>query len=152
MMILSELREEIKSILSGVPEVGIVHDYSRWNEDYPSFLELFKSPAHSQIRGWEISRIKKPEINKSTRTNIASYLFVIRGYMSHNDLSASEKTFDDLVELVETAFRNKPTLNGKALDVSPLQLEAAEPRMFGGVLCHYAEGYLTIQKEIQWTE
>lgn len=143
---------QVKSILEGVTDKGIVHDYSRWARDWGNFLDLFKvSSPTDQIRGWEITRTSTPEVTETSRTNKQTHSFTIRGYMSLDDSAATEKVFQALVESVADAFRNKPDLNGVALNVSPLQRDVVDFRMFGSVLCHFAECTLNVEEEVQWS-
>lgn len=148
----SAQRTEIKNIMDTVTDIGKVYDYERWAANWNDFINLFKSVAHSQIRGWEISRkaagIKKAAIG----TSIGSYLkdndFVIKGYMAIDDSAATEKTFNTLIEAVEAKFRSNMTLNGAAKDHDYIQVRVIDSRMFGSVLCHYAELYLKVYERV----
>jgi hypothetical protein len=130
------IRAEIKTILSGVAGVGIVHDYDRWSADWTTFFALFKSGA--EIRGWQIARTKTEEIGGKGETK-RTHTFRLRGILGLDDSAATGKAFDDVVETVENAFDDAITLNGKATSAGPLQVDAIEIRMFGSVLCHTAE-------------
>jgi len=149
----STIRGQIYSILSSVSEIGIVYDYERWAADWTSFINLFKSTIRGidQIRGWEISRRAAPESGVTAEATIGQtdkqHIFLIRGYMGLNDATATEKTFNSLLEAISDAFRPLLTLNGAALDHDFIQAEIIESRMFGGVLCHYAELSLTVHEQ-----
>lgn len=149
----STVLAKVKTILEGVADIGQVHDFVRWAKDFPDFFTLFKvtSPI-SQIRAWDISRTRTTEVAESSRTNVQTHTFRIRGFLSLVDSTATEKTFQKLVEDVATAFRNKPTLDGVALNVSPLQRDSVTHVMIGDVLCHIAELSLSVEEEVQWTE
>jgi hypothetical protein len=117
-------------------------------------LTLFKTTigADTQIRFWDITRTKTPEVNKVSKENLRTYTFRIRGFMSLDDSAATEKTFQALVETVCTKFRNVPTLNGTAENIGPLQIGNISHVMVGDVLCHSAECYLDVEEAITWSE
>jgi len=144
---------QVKSILEGVTNIGQVHDYVRWNKDWPDLKTLFKvtSPT-TQLRFWDITRKSSTEVTGATRTNERTHTFRIRGFITLDDSAATEKTFQNLVEDVATAFRNKPTLNGYALNVEPLQINNIDHAMVGDCLCHMCESEISIQEEVQWME
>jgi len=69
---------------------------------------------------------------------------MLQGYRSLDESVQSEKIYQDLVDNVCAAFRDKYNLNGKALKVDPPQVLIVEHKMFGSVLCHYAEIQLNV--------
>jgi hypothetical protein len=137
-------RAAIASVLSGIPDVGVVHDYDRWAVDWGAFIALFKTTigGKDQIRGWEISRISASE----DRTSVRPHTYAIRGYMGLKDSQATEKTFNDLIEAIAAAFRASQDLGKAVLGHDFIQIAVIEPRMFGSVLCHYAELRLTVHE------
>jgi hypothetical protein len=145
----SAIRTQIFSILSGVSDIGKVYDYERWAADWVQFINLFKTTidGEDQIRGWEIGRKSAPEKIFTMGLNLRDHAFVIRGYMRVNDASASEKTFNALIEAIADAFRDNFTLNGAAESHDWIQVDTIEFRLFGGVLCHYAELSLIVHEE-----
>jgi len=150
----SSIRAQIYSILSSVTDVGKVYDYERWAADWTTFVNLFKSTIGGvdQIRGWEIGRrsVKEQRITLGIASsgNEKVHGFLIRGYMRVNDAEASEKIFNALIEEIATAFRSNKKLNDTARDHDFIQAEIIEFRLFGGVLCHYAELSLTVYERI----
>lgn len=148
-MSLSTIRDRIKTVLSAVTDVGTkVYDYERWAKDWNAYLSLFK--ANGLIKGWTITRAATPETNETPTTNMRTHTFIIRGYYSLDDSAATEKTFQDLIESIATAFRTDPTLNGTAFDCGPLQVDIVGTVIFGAVLCHFCELKLLIQEKEQW--
>jgi len=143
---------KIKTTLEGISGIGQVHDYVRWNKDWPDLFKLFRDGTSEQIRFWDISRTRTPEVSSATRTNQRTHIFRIRGFISLDDSAATEKTFQSLVEDVAAAFRNQPTFGGAALDVEPLQIDNVNHASVGGVLCHMLEASLSVTEEVQWTE
>lgn len=151
-MSLSIIRTEIKGIMDGVTDIGVVHDYERLATDWIKFLSFYKPAGKNYIRGWSITRQKSPEKGNGEDDTAAHqyrrmHNMVIRGYYGLKDSDASEKVFQDLVETVCDTFRGKPTLNGKADDSSPPQVDIFETRMFGTVLCHYVEIRIVVEEE-----
>lgn len=144
----------IKTLMESVTNIGNVFDYVRWNKDWPITLSLIKvaTPAPAHIRFWDISRKSTPEEEKTSRTNLRLHTFQIRGFISLDDSTATEKTLQNLVEDVATMFRNKPTLNGTALIAAPLQINNTGHAMVGDVLCNMVDTSIKITEEIQWQE
>lgn len=145
---------QIKTYLDTVPNIGNTFSYIRWNKDWPAMLTLFKTTIGGtpQIRFWDISRTKTLEVNKVSKENLRTYTFRIRGFMSLDDANASETTFQNLIELVCAKFRNVPTLNGTAENISPLSVAMVGHCMVGDVLCHQCEGYLEVEDAVTWQE
>ncbi len=140
------IRQQIFTILSAVAGVGMVYDYERWSNDWGQFIALFKDPATDSILGWEISRAGVQGNNISNIEEDATHTYLLRGYMSVQDAAATEKTFNTLVETVRAAFRGNHTLNGACYDAGPASATVIDTRMFGGVLCHYAEIRLPVNE------
>ncbi len=138
------IRQEIYTILSGVPGVGKVYDYERWMVDLGKFLELFKDPASGRILGWEISRVAVESLFLSRVEEEATHRFVIKGYLGVKDADATEKLFNGLIEAIRAAFRGNVTLNGVAELASPMTAPIIDVRTFGSVLCHYGELHLAV--------
>lgn len=61
-------------------------------------------------------------------------------------------SFQDIIESIATAFRDKPSLQGVSLTTGAIQVDIVENRQFGEVLCHYAELTLEVEEEEQWTD
>jgi len=144
-MSLTDIREQIKSILAGIDGIGAVHDYERWSKDWNKFLDHYKSPD-GRINGWSITRDRTSEECDTSSHHTRIHHFTIRGFYGLKDSEASELTFQGLIEDICEAFRSKYQLNETVNDNSPIQVEAVEPRMFGGVLCHFCELSLTAEE------
>ncbi len=153
-MNLPAIREQIKTILSGVSGVGVVHDYDRLAMDYSKMLALFQD-ANGRINGWTITRDETPERWITNVDYERVFEMVIRGHMGLQDGEATEIIFQDIVESVCAAFRGNDTLNGSCETINPefgklagrsgIQVVTIEPRQFGSVLCHYCELRLAAQ-------
>jgi hypothetical protein len=147
-MSLPQIREQIKVILAGVPGIGVVHDYDRLAIDYNKMLDLFKD-ADGRINTVMFRREKMAKRSTITPRELA-HIFLIRAIMGLKDAEATGIIFDDLLTAIEQEFDKYEDLNGTCLttiglDWGPMagqagvQIDLIEERMFGNVLCHYAE-------------
>jgi len=148
-MSLSTVRTEIKTILLTISNVGQVHDYKRYTHSWDDYKDLFVE--NSKVNTWEIVRESfESFVEASNNVNRTRHNFTIRGFYSVQDKTASEKTFQDIVEDIRVTFRNKPKLNNKAELVffSPDRPFSGVFRYdyLGAVLCHIVEINLTIQE------
>lgn len=141
---LAQIRSAIVLKMNGIANIGQVHDYERFAKREADFKALFEwAGPPKQIRGWIVRRITKTERSEALGRVAVTNEWQIRGYMSFDDASASEKTFDDLVEAIADAFRADENLDGVVDsivvdEVAAIQLEDSGPVMFAGVLAHSA--------------
>lgn len=141
-MSLATQRSAILSILQGVTDIGVVHDYERWLNDWNRYLETFSTTIGGikRIQGWTITRESTGETPFVQSQNQRGHIWVIRGYRGLDDTAGSETSFQDLCESVCSELRRRPTLNGTAeRDSGPPQVRVVEHRLFGGVTCHHVE-------------
>lgn len=143
------INTQISAILETVDGMGIVHRYERWAAHWSEFLAQFRD-ANGLINGWMVSRQATPAEWAGNPFVERTHSFRLRGLYGHNDAEATEITFQDLVDAVQDAFDGNPTLNGAVKDHQPLQVKTVELRVYGTVLCHYAECWLacTARKRI----
>lgn len=153
----TEILADIKTRLESVQNAGRVHDYARWSPDQARFLQFFsyRPPGgEQQVRGWEITRTSASEHIQGAY--FRHHVFVLTGYMGLRDADATDKKFQELVEAVCDRFRSAQPPAGSAWDYrdgddpdnSPVQVDTIELRMFGNVLCHYAEIRLSVTERI----
>lgn len=150
---LVEIREQVKRIMSGVDGIGVVHDYERWANTWEKFLELFKD-ADGKINGWTFSRAQTVQRKESLGEIEKAHILRFRGYCGVRDRDASEIVFQGVIDSLIDRFNeaDAENLDGACLTTYPdwgpmdgavgLQMDMVEPRKFGAVLCHYAEGRL----------
>lgn len=161
-MDISDIRDEIKTILESVTGVenisltiGIVHKYFRWSNNWDDFIDLFKNSSN-KINGCMFTRISTPERRLTIpSSNLRVPIWKIIFIMGLNDADETELDFQDLIEGICTAFRTKHNLNNDCDTIEPefgpmaglygIQVDIAELRVFGGILCHYAELRLCTQ-------
>lgn len=140
------IRAALIALLRAVPGIGTVHEYERFSKDQQGFQALYQQG--NVILGWYVRRQSYREnIFSSTRNRVRTR-WIIQGFASLVDASASELAFDKLLDAVAAAVRTRPVLydaEDNALchtvtdEGAALQLEEAGPVMFAGVLCHGAK-------------
>lgn len=149
----TQARLDLYTIVSGVSNVGSVYDIQKWSNDWSTFLNHFKTTISGSevIRGWCITGPLQvtdsgegfawaPHNGRFTVTR--TYTYLIRGVVGHKDTDSTEKTAASLMLEVVKALNTSTTLhNGSRYDErTPLAgIDVFEPRVFGGVLCHYIE-------------
>ncbi len=155
--IYSSILSDIKTKMEAVTDIGKVYDYYRWNNNPSTFISLFAytpSGGGKHIRGWEITRVQVPE--HKAGAYFRHHKFKIAGYLALKDVDATDKTFQVLIDKICEKFRtaDPPSgatwyyMNGDNPGDSPCQVDIIEARMFGDVLCHYAEISLSITERI----
>lgn len=140
------IREAIAAKIEGVADAGIVQRHERWAQRQDKFRARYEQD--SKIKGWFVRRIRRRARVLTYAVNEVQHSWVIRGFRSFNDESASEIEFDRLIENIVEAFRADDTLGGTVItcttpQAAGLQLNESAPVMFAGVLCHGAELELT---------
>lgn len=147
---LAEIRAQIATIMRSDAGVEIVHEYDRFAKDWSRTLALF-SDSEGRINGWCVTRRATPSRRDNVPTGLRTHKFLMRGFYGLQDVEATEITFQDVVERLQTAFDSNNILNGTVLDSGPLQVDVVEIRMFGNVLCHYAELSLEARERVRYT-
>jgi hypothetical protein len=142
-MSLDAIRDQIAAILASVQGVGVVHQYVRHAKDRDKFMSLFRhetADGKKEINGWMIAQAKRSveesEFDEGVRR---TRRWMLRGVFGLRDDDATAIEFENTVERICEKFEEKADLNGTVTDSNYAQAEVIEPRMFFGVLCHYAE-------------
>lgn len=151
-MALQDIIEQIAANLASVEGMGIVHQYLRWSSDLDKFLSLFKhtdADGVQRINGCMIDLVSSLQHKVTLGEKERAHVFLLRGYYSLRDEAASGIEYRQLLERAVNVFDADVTLGDTCLTTIPdwgpmsdsagLQLMLVEPRMFGGVLCHYSE-------------
>lgn len=144
-----QIREQAAAILSGVEGAGVVHQYQRWAGTWEKFLDLYKTDG--AINGGCITRIRIEEPEDTTSHNRTRHFIMIRYFRGLKDDAASEIENDVFIDAVRAEFKTKYKLNDTCYNSTPLQVPVSEPRMFGGVLCHYTEMTLIAEEIEAWS-
>lgn len=147
-MALSDVREQIRTILSAVSGIGVIHEYQRWVKDERKLKEIGQD-GNGKINLWMIIRKSTVEKAKTYGQNDRTFVFTIKGIYAVEDDKGTELIFQDLIENICAAFRSNYRLNSTVqstyTDVGPLsklggvQVDLVDYRSFCGVLCHYCE-------------
>ena len=148
-MSLKDIREQIATILSTVEGMGIVHQYQRWSATWEKFLDLFKD-TDGRINGCIISRRETPTIRDNMPTIERRHVFLFRFVYALKDAEASELEFQNIVERIQDAFDSQYLLGNTVINSGPVQVNLVEIRLFGGVLCHYAELTLEAVERVEY--
>lgn len=151
---------DIKSKLTAVPDIGVVNEYERWINDPDKFLACFSIPnaaRKKEVRGWDITRVSARE-QKRGNTYFRLHRFKAALFMGLQDDAATEKIFQVLIDTVCSKFRAGEPVDGDAAPWfymdgpnsgnSCVQAETIDTRMFGAVLCHHADIYITVTERI----
>lgn len=148
-MSVAAIRTAIWTRLSGIPDIGVVHERERYAASHDRLKSLYWMPRPGQIRGWYIRRMSTAEVGQLRTNTVEQIRWRLVGVMTFDDAAASELEFDALIEAVRDAFRDDDTLSetvaqcsvpvdGGGAGESAIQLEDCGPAMFAGVLCHVA--------------
>ena len=133
----SVLRTGIKTLLDSITGVGQVHDYERFTTDPVQFLNLFKDATTGRIFGWEITRTGA-DVNRVTAAKFKiKHHFVLKGYYGLQDLAASEKLFNAVIQAVLIKLINNQLDDTQGLAIP--QISRIDARTFGDHFCHYTE-------------
>jgi hypothetical protein len=139
-MSLKDIREQVAAIVASVPSVGPVYSHFCWASTWQKFLDFFKDDD-GKINGAMITRTRTPEIDYGgSGQDLRTHNMKVALLFGLNNAHGSEIYFqDEIVEAVCTALRGNKRLNGTATNCTPPAVEVCETRMFGSVLCHWAE-------------
>ncbi len=140
----------IKAKLLLVDGITIVHDYERYCKDMTTFLNLFKTDDNL-FHGWMISRSAMTSEQSSRTQTRRTHRYKILGIYALDDSAASEKIFQAIIESIINAFDADADLGGICAGAAPMRAETIDNRIFGNVLCHYAELYLDVPESATYT-
>lgn len=135
--------ETVIKTVTGVVDNN-VYKYEVLAADEVDYINKFRDATNSVIHGYVITRNSFSEVREAGRSNLRTTTWTIRGYHSLSTAGATENTiFQPLVDSIVEAFEADPKLGNEVLSVESINLITFEPRMYGDVLCHYAEIQLT---------
>lgn len=147
-------RDYLVTVISAIPDIGLVHNRERYIGDKAKFLEAFVSEitsGHKQVRGWCVTLDGGVEAGDAVMGDPVqrTWKFVVYGIQGVQDSAATEHTFYGLVEDVMNAIDDaSPTwggIPGMVVDsADPAQARELGVRQFGSPICHYAEIYTAI--------
>jgi len=142
----AQIRAAILATLSGVTGIGRVHDRERFAAAEKDFASLYVD-TDRRLRGWNFQRVSVVERDLGTGEVRRLMQWRITGYLAWDDAAGTAHEIQGIVEAIAAAFRLDRTLGGVVDDLkdlsqsfgeSGIQVEAIEPVLFAGVLCHRA--------------
>lgn len=146
-MSLATIRTKIATyIKSATSLTNTVYEYKRYASDLAKYADLFKE--NDIIHTWDIQRVGFSRQHNAGHGGVViiNHVFNLRGFYRLNDKLGSEKTFNDIVDLVCEQFEDNPQLEGEAQVVGQPIEGSINEEMFAHVLCHKAEIELNIQQ------
>jgi hypothetical protein len=138
------MRDGLAARISGLPNIGVVHDRERlildWSKYLAQFTSVLEGEHQRRVRGWWITREAVDGENFAFAGDVRrTHRFVVRGILGVADADDTELEHQQLIQDVMDALDASATLGGLALTVGPTSARTIEPRQFGSVLCHYTE-------------
>lgn len=145
-MTVAAIRTAIVARLNSVPEIGRVHPYQRYAHSLSALAALYRSEAHGQLRGWNVTRVATAELGNVQGRTVEIIRWRILGAMALDDAAQSELVFDGLIESVRNAFAQDETLGGtvamcsdpEGQGESGIQITDLGPGKFAEVFAHLA--------------
>ncbi len=153
-----DIATDIKTKLTAIGTLGVIHTYQRQAVDMAKFINLFARDiggGRKEIRGCEITRQSLAEHQRGAL--FGHHLMMVRVYLGLCDADATGETFQTLLDTVRETFRLAEPAdqaadwgyrNGDNIAQTPLQIPVIDDRMFGSVLCHYAEIHISVTDRI----
>ena len=141
-MALDAIKSSMKTAIETVTGIGTVHDYLRnWKGDQKLFHDQFKVADTGKIHAWQMTRLSTTEKPHNQDNNsIRRHNLLVFGVHALEDSTATEKTFQDLVEAVCVKLRaesKQPTpLSGTAWRMGLPQVDRVDHRKFNNILVH----------------
>jgi hypothetical protein len=141
--------ESIKNVISGVTGVGQVYTYRRPTKQDSEFKQLMVTG--SRVNFWDMYRVSSEERWPNEFQFQRSHTIAIRGFYGSKDASATELTFQTLVDRVANRFRlstNRTlgdTVESLARgELAGLQVQSVDYGPAHGVVCHIFQGRLHV--------
>ena len=143
-----DIRDEIKTLLLAVANIGKVHVVLRHSTTWEEVFARHKDTALGELRDWEITRTGE-NLELEAFGNLLStepfyrrtHQVLIQGVLALDDEDPpnhSEELFQDLMEAVITKLRQNNLLNEKVLLHIEPQATIIGHDTFAGVLVHRA--------------
>ncbi|MCK5557996.1 MAG: hypothetical protein KAJ01_06440 [Candidatus Hydrogenedentes bacterium] len=158
-------RARIMTVIASVTDIGQVHDYERFADDWDALIEHYVAEIGDDntkmLRGWNVSLSDLRQHDQETfgppgqkGTVETSYYYTIRGFHAVEDASETEKKFVTLCLLLIATLDAEPKLHSSVMDDGangnfygpPASAARWDFRMFGDVLVHYVEIGLEVKE------
>ena len=148
----AEIRAAIKTKLDAVAGIGKVNDYERYAKDASRMQALYVDGATERLNGCFVAHRATDRLSQGLGRYTVTHRWELRFFRSLDDVDATEKSFDTLLETVAGAFQTDENLGGlisstvigEGDNAGPagVQIEEKNAVLFCGVLCHAARGTL----------
>lgn len=153
---LNVIMSAVATRLQGVTGIGQVHTYMRWASSEVAFQEL--SMTSGVVNFWQIARIRTQERWLTTGEVWRAHTLAIYGGYGLLDASATERTFQNLVERVCAKFRSFDgwTLGGLVESTAPYIGELASANVLqgavGGIQVEQVAHVEKMNKLLHWAD
>lgn len=161
-MSLATITAAIQAVIAGADPVSLVQDYERWANDPAGFEALFIPAAQPDgaryVRAWLIKWTASDREWQTHSDAVDVHQFALRFLYSVKDEFASEKAAGAIVEAVQRAFHDNPTMGLAGVTTQPViganadqvgpKLERNEYLQLATVLCHFLELRLIVQEDV----
>ena len=139
---------QLKILLDAVTGIGTTFDCFQLVHDEQTLKETFVSSG--KLHAWLITRAQTPGENQTAKHTLRNHSFDVYGYYSLEDTTESEKTFQQLCDIVMNKFDEVENiaLMDNVYIIAPSQLISFEHVMFCDVLCHRAIIRITAEEEL----
>lgn len=141
-------RDALTAAIEGVSGTGVVQKRQREITDWTEYLKSFVAAnvtSLTRVRGWWVVRERREDDWDAFGRIDSRHTFVMRAILGIEDRADTDATFGDMVDDVMDAVTGLSVTN--AWDVGACVARVIEPRVFGGVLCHYAEVEVVLSRE-----
>jgi hypothetical protein len=150
------IKAQIKGILEGVSGVGVVYTRRRYSRSRAVFRNMMTSDG--KINACMVYRAATPSERFELPNIIRYHQFRIDYLYELDDETASEDTFQALLDAIFDAFKSNYSLNGTVMNSDPLQIEDvdtdwldSEKEGVPGTLVHRAELSLRVEERVTYT-
>ena len=151
---LVDARDYIQGIINEATNAPVFNYERRFEtmEDLRTNITTTDDEGNQRLHGWTITvESDSPESDSPEGTLDASfkrvYHFVLRGYFSLDDSQQTGAEWQEELEDIHTKLDNDPTLGGNCIRSDPCVGRVRdEHRVYGSVLCHYAEIALSVEQ------
>jgi hypothetical protein len=149
-MAFADIRTQVKAALESIDGIGVVSDFEPWVKRIEDLREFFQPENEDILRGWTISRENVQESAFNFDANWARHAIVVRGYLALADKGATERTFQDLVDVVTERFRLEQRNHFlETVDyVEPPLIRTIEVHDFSNTLVHYCEIVIACRESV----
>jgi len=132
----SDIRDAVAAKISGLADIGNVHDRDRLGVESELFDDLhgWGSPTEGPrpIRTWHLRRTGFTGTGFDSERELVSTIWTITGHVSHDDAGDSEGWLQGKVDAIAAAFRIDPFLGGLLHNVPSIGESGIQLAEFGG--------------------